>query len=50
MALPSPTSTKCEARKVGDPITGKPDDMTWGPMSWDLAKRGVRVKCPAKGK
>jgi hypothetical protein len=50
MALPRPTSTKREAREVGDPITGKPDDMTWGPMSWDLANGGVRVKCPAGSK
>jgi hypothetical protein len=50
MASPRLTSTKRGAREVGDPITGKPDDMTWAPVSWDLAKGGVRVKCPARGK
>jgi hypothetical protein len=50
MALPRLTSTKHEAREVGDPIMRKPDEMTWGPMRWDLAKGGVRVICLARGK
>jgi hypothetical protein len=50
MALPRPTSTECEARKIDDPITGKPDEMTWGLVSWDLAKGDMRVKFPARGK
>jgi hypothetical protein len=50
MALPRLTSTKREACEVGDPITGMPNEMTWGPMSWDLAKGGVKMECPARGK
>jgi hypothetical protein len=47
MASPRLTSTQ---READEPIMGKPDEMTWGPMGWDLAKGGVRVKCPARGK